>query len=170
MTITKGALFGAVALALTMSGCQQVKPQETAKVDTAAIADTIKAEEKKWSDSFQARPRSLDALIAPYATDAFFIAPGVGPTTGMAAITKAYQEGLKDPNFNISFAADKVDVAASGDLATSHGRFTETYTDPATKKPVSVQGTFITVYRKQADGGWKAVEDWAVADPAAPAG
>lgn len=167
MTISKGALFGAVALALTMPACQQVKPSESAaKVDTAAIADTIKAEEKKWSDSFQASPRSLDALVAPYATDAFFIAPGIGPTTGIAAITKAYEEGLKDPNFNISFAADKVDVAASGDLATSHGRFTETFTDPGTKQKTSVNGTFITVYRKQSDGVWKAVEDWAVADPA----
>jgi ketosteroid isomerase-like protein len=83
----------------------------------------------------------------------------------MAAITKAYEEGLKDPNFNISFAADKVDVAAAGDYAISQGRFTETYTDPATKQAKSDQGSFLTVYKKQSDGSWKAVQDWAVADP-----
>ena len=54
-------------------------------------------------------------------------------------------------------------------MATARGRFTETSTDPATKKSRSGSGTFLTVYRKQSDGSWKAVEDWAVADPA-PAG
>jgi ketosteroid isomerase-like protein len=168
MTISKAALLGAAALALSLSACQKIEQREAgqaAMVDTAAISDAIKADEKKWSDEFQAKPRSLDALVAHYAPDAFFIAPGVGPTTGMAAITKAYEEGLKDPNFNISFAADKVDVAAAGDYAISQGRFTETYTDPATKQAKSDQGSFLTVYKKQSDGSWKAVQDWAVADP-----
>ena len=164
------ALIGAAALALSLSGCEKYdrhEGSEAAKVDTAAISDAIKADEKKWSDAFQAKPRNLEDLVSHYASDAFFIAPGVGPTSGIGDIRKAYEAGLKDPNFNISFAADKVDVAASGDLATSHGRFTETYTDPATKKAKSESGTFLTVYRKQSDGSWKAVEDWAVADPAA---
>jgi ketosteroid isomerase-like protein len=169
MTIYKYALIGAAALALSLSACEKYEKHEAgeaAKVDTAAISDSIKADEKKWSDEFQAKPRSLDALVAHYAPDAFFIAPGVGPTRGMVAITKAYEAGLKDPNFNITFAADKVDVAAAGDYAVSQGRFTETYTDPATKKAASDQGSFLTVYKKQSDGSWKAVQDWAVADPA----
>ena len=168
-THTSLALFGAATLALSLSACDKYERHEAAeaaKVDTAAIADAIKADEKKWSDEFQAKPRSLDALVAHYAPDAFFIAPGVGPTRGMAAITKAYEAGLKDPNFNISFAADRVEVAAAGDYAISEGRFTETYTDPGTKQAKSDQGSFLTVYKKQADESWKVVQDWAVADPA----
>ncbi|MFL6774401.1 MAG: YybH family protein [Sphingomicrobium sp.] len=162
------ALAGAAALALALGGCKYEHGEggHRAKADVAAISDAIKADEKAWSDEFQAKPRSLEALVGHYAPDAFFIAPGVKPTTGIADIRNVYAEGLKDPNFNIRFAADKVDVAASGDLATSHGRFTETYTDPATKQAKSESGTFLTVYRKQNDGSWKAVEDWAVADPA----
>jgi uncharacterized protein (TIGR02246 family) len=164
---TSIVLAGAAALTLSLSGCQKAEaPAGAAKADTAAISEAIKADEKKWSDEFQAKPRSLDALVAHYAPDAFFIAPGVGPTRGMAAITKAYEAGLKDPNFNISFAADKVEVAAAGDYAISEGRFTETYTDPGTKQAKSDQGSFLTVYKKQSDGSWKAVQDWAVADPA----
>jgi len=167
---TSIALAGAAALMLTLSGCQKAQaPAGAAKADTAAIGEAIKADEKAWSDQFQDKARTVDTLTSHYASDAFFLAPGIGPTTGIADIRKAYEAGLKDPNFNISFASDKVDVAESGDLATSHGRFTETYTDPATKKAKSDSGTFLTVYRKQSDGSWKAVEDWAVADPA-PAG
>jgi ketosteroid isomerase-like protein len=79
-----------------------------------------------------------------------------------------YAEGLNDPAFNIRFAADKVEVAQAGDMATSQGRFEETYTDPDSKGPVKVSGSFLTVYKKQADGSWKAVQDWAVADPGKP--
>ena len=89
------------------------------------------------------------------------------PTSGIADIRKVYEEGLKDPNFNFTFAADKVEVAEAGDMAVAQGRFTETYTDPATKQAKSDKGSFLTVYKKQSDGSWKAVQDWAVADPAA---
>jgi ketosteroid isomerase-like protein len=167
---TSIVLAGAAALTLSLSGCQKAEaPAGAAKADTAAISEAIKADEKKWSDEFQDKARNVDTLTSHYASDAFFIAPGIGPTTGIADIRKAYEAGLKDPNFNLSFSADKVDVAESGDMATARGRFTETSTDPATKKSRSGSGTFLTVYRKQSDGSWKAVEDWAVADPA-PAG
>lgn len=159
-------LLGVAAIALTIGGCQRYdKPG--AKADTAAIETAIKADEKKWSDEFQAKPRSLDALIAHYAEDAYFVAPGVKPSNGMAEITKTYQEGLKDPNFNITFGADSVRVAESGDLAVARGRFTETFSDPTTKGPVSHQGSFVTVYKKQADGSWKVVEDLTAVEPAA---
>lgn len=164
------ALLGAAALVVSVSACQKYQSaaggNAVARADTTATVDAIKAEEKKWSDAFQAKSRSVDTLTAPYADDAFFIAPGVGPTKGIADIRKAYEAGLRDPNFNISFAADKVDVAAAGDYAIAQGRFTETYTDPATKQKKSDAGSFLTVYKKQQDGGWKAVQDWAVADPA----
>ena len=159
------ALLGAAAIALT-TGCQNAG--SAGAVDTNAIVTAIKADEKAWSDEFQAKPRNLEALVAHYADDAFFLAPGTKPATGMTEIRSVYAEGLNDPNFNIHFAADKVEVAQAGDLATSQGRFEETYTDPELKKPVKVSGSFLTVYKKQADGSWKAVQDWAVADPGKP--
>jgi ketosteroid isomerase-like protein len=159
-------LLGAAALALSMSGCAKYEHREghEEKADTAAIADAIKADEKKWSDEFQAQPRSLDQLVSHYADDANFVMAGA-KARGMNDIRKLYAEGLKDPNFNLSFAADKVEVAESGDLAVSTGKFTETGTDPATKQAKTQAGSFVTVYKKQADGSWKAIQDWAIADP-----
>ncbi len=163
-------LVGAAALALGIAGCERYEHREGdhhAKVDVGAIKTAITADEKTWSDEFQAKPKSLDALVAHYAPDAYFVAPGLKPTSGIADIRKVYEEGLKDSNFNFTFAADKVEVAEAGDMAVAQGRFTETYTDPATKQAKSDKGSFLTVYKKQSDGSWKAVQDWAVADPAA---
>lgn len=157
-------LAGAAALGLMIGGCQK----QAATADRGSIEALIKADEKKWSDEFQAKPRDSEALVSHYAEDAYFVAPGVKPASGMTEIRKAYAEGLTDPNFNISFAADKVEVAEAGDLATSQGRFDQTYTDPDTGKKVKVSGSFLTVYKKQPDGSWKAVQDWAVADPGKP--
>jgi ketosteroid isomerase-like protein len=159
------ALLGIAALAVMIAGCQQ---KAAGGGDPEATKAAIKADEKKWSDEFQAKPRDLEALVGHYADDADFVAPGVKPASGITEIRKAYSEGLADPNFTISFAADKVEVAEAGDIATSRGRFDETYTDPDSKKPVKVSGSFLTVYKKQQDGGWKAVQDWAVADPGKP--
>ena len=41
-----------------------------------------------------------------------------------------------------------------------------TYTDPATKKPKTESGHYLTVYRKAADGSWQAVEDFITPGPA----
>ena len=52
-------------------------------------------------------------------------------------------------------------------MAYSTAEYTESYTDPATKKPVTIKGTNLSVWKKQAGGGWKLVAD---SNPAAPTG
>jgi uncharacterized protein (TIGR02246 family) len=159
------ALLGIASITLMIAGCQ--KPAAGVG-DPEAIKAAITADEKKWSDEFQAKPQDLEALIAHYSDDADFVAPGSKLISGMTGIRKAYSDGLTDPNFNFKFAADKVDVSQAGDMATARGRFDETYTDPDSQKKVKVSGDFLTVYKKQSDGSWKAVQDWAVADPGKP--
>jgi ketosteroid isomerase-like protein len=164
------ALLGAAALVISVGACQKygnnAAGNAAATADTGAIADAITADEKKWNDEFQAKPMNLDALTAHYANDATFVAPGLKPTTGMADIRKAYGEALKDPNFGITISPGEVDVASGGDYAIAQGHFTESFTDPATKQKKSDGGSYLTVYKKQGDGSWKAIQDWAVADPA----
>ena len=73
---------------------------------------------------------------------------------------------ISDPNFKLSFASDRILVASAGDLATSRGHYTITTTDKATSKPVTSSGTYLTVYKKQGDGAWKAMEDFIIPGPA----
>jgi uncharacterized protein (TIGR02246 family) len=160
------AIIGAAALVLTTSGCKH--HGRGGHADAAAVKDQIRASEKKWNDWFHDKAhRNADAASQFYTDDAFFVGPGVKGTSGIGAIKKAYTDGFKDSNFDISFAADKIHVASSGDLAASRGHFTETYTDPNTKQVKSISGSYLTVYQKQPDGSWKAAEDFAAADPTA---
>lgn len=150
-------LFGSTALALAVSGCQK---QATA-ADPDAVKNAIKADEKKWNEEFKAK--DTEKLVGHYSDDAYFVAPGVN-ADGLTRIRKAYADAMTDPAFTLNFASDKIDVSASADMAYARGHFSEKYTDPKTSKVMTGSGTYVTVYKKQQDGSWKAVEDFAAAD------
>jgi uncharacterized protein (TIGR02246 family) len=142
------AVAGMAAIALGASGCNKVAGAGAS--DAGAVQSAITADQKKWNDQFKSK--DMEGLLSHYADDAFFVAPGVPAADGAMAIRKAYAEGLSDKNFDISIASDK--VASSGDLAYVRGHFTEKYTDPKTSQVMSHTGTYVTVYKKQADGSW----------------
>jgi len=154
------ALFGAAAIALTIGGCSK-------SGGTAASADSvkqaIKADEAKWNQQFKSK--DTEALVGHYADDAFFYATGEAPADGSTAIRQIYATASTDPAFEVHFASDKIDVAGSGDFAYARGKFDEKYTDKKTGKVMTGSGPYITVYKKQDDGSWKAVEDFAAIDP-----
>lgn len=156
------ALAGLAALATTVAGCEKYGASGGA-ASTDSVKAAIKADEKSWNEQFKSK--DLEGLIGHYAEDAYFVAPGVKPASGSMAIRKAYADATADQSFELNFASDKIDVAASGDLAYARGHFSEKYTDPKTQKIMTDSGSYLTVYKKQADGSWKAIEDFAAADP-----
>jgi uncharacterized protein (TIGR02246 family) len=115
--------------------------------------------------SFQSKDPAK--MGADYASDATFMISGHPPISGADNIRKSLGEMAKDPGFKIDFANKKTDVASSGDLAYTEGTYSVGMTDPKTKKVMTEKGTYVTVFRKQSDGSWKAVED--VASPSGPA-
>lgn len=151
------ALLGAMATALLAGGCNK---DGGSNGDPAAVQNAIKADQVKWNDDFKAK--NLEGLLSHYSDDAFLVAPGV-QASGSTAIRKAYSGALADNYFSVQFASDKIDVG--GDLAYARGQFTEKHEDQKTAKIITDSGSYLTVYKKQADGSWKAVEDFAAADP-----
>ena len=149
------------ASALAACGGTPDKP----RFNSARVVDAIRTDEVHWNADW----KSGDAgkIVAHYAADAVVMDTEQAPDTGIEAIRADVQKTIDDPGFTLTFSSDKVDVAASGDLAASRGTFTETATDPATKAVTKTTGTFVTVYKPQADGAWKAV--WDISTPGAPA-
>ena len=78
---------------------------------------------------------------------------------GKQAILAGMKPELGDPNFSLIFSPAKVEIARSGDIAYSQGRFKYTTTDPKTGRVVGQEGSYVEVYKKQADGTWKVEED-----------
>ncbi|MFD9669925.1 YybH family protein [Rhodococcus sp. NPDC059968] len=97
-----------------------------------------------------------------YAPDAVLATPGRPAARGGEAVSKAIRTDSADPNFTISPSNEKTEVAGSGDLAYRRGTLTITYTNPQTNQAENAAATYLTVFRKQADGSWKVVEDFEV--------
>jgi uncharacterized protein (TIGR02246 family) len=149
-------------LALVTSCAQAPQSPDTHDADVQALKDN----EAQWNKDYQAK--DLEKIAAHYADDAVLIAPGTQPAIGKDAIHSALKQMVADNALSLSFQADRVDVAKSGDVGYTQGSYTLTLTDSATKKPINDKGSYVTVYKKQADGSWKAVSD--IASSATPPG
>jgi len=90
--------------------------------------------------------------------------PGLAAASGKDEIQKMLQGMVSDPALDLKFEASKIEVANSGDLGYTRGTYTVTMTYSQTKKPIHDHGSYVTTYRKQADGSWKAVADIATSE------
>ena len=152
---TKAALL--TALALGLAACNPATDKPT-KVDTAAEEAAIRAKETAWMDAYN--KHDAKGIADQYEEDASLAANGMKLMTDSVGRSLFLDGMAKDPALKVDFASDRIIVAASGELASSRGHYTMTYTDPATKQPKTETGSYLTVYRKAADGSWKAVEDF----------
>jgi uncharacterized protein (TIGR02246 family) len=157
------AWCGAGVLTLLLMGCNQTAP-DTHDADVKALKDN----EMQWNQDYAAK--DADKLVAHYADDAVLMVPGTPPTSGKDSIRKALQQMTTDPALSLKFEPSTVEVAKSGDLAYTQGSYNLTVTDPNSKQVVHDHGSYVTTYRKQSDGSWKAVADIATSEvpPSAP--
>ncbi len=162
MTRRLFALSILAVVAVTMSCAQAPKPADTHDADVQALKD-IEAQANK---DYQAK--DLDKLVGFYTDDAVLMAPGTAPAVGKDAIRSGLKQMVADPALSLKFEATRVEVASGGDMAYTQGSYTMTMMDPSTKKPINDKGSYVTVYKKQADGSWKAVSD--IASSATPPG
>jgi uncharacterized protein (TIGR02246 family) len=155
------ALCGLAVLGGLLVGCNQAPP-DTRQADVQVLKDN----EAQWNQDYVSK--DVDKLVAHYADDAVLMAPGMPPSSGKDAIRKVLQEMMADPALSLKFQASKVEVARSGDLGYTQGSYTLTMTDPNTKQVINDHGSYVTTYRKQADGSWKAVADIATSEVPPP--
>jgi uncharacterized protein (TIGR02246 family) len=157
------ALPAAAVLAMLLTGCSETTA-DTRDADTKAL----KALETQWNQDFASK--NAGKLAAYYADDAVLMTPGEPASSGKDAIRKALTEMVSDPALTLKFQASKVEVAKAGDLAYTQGSYTMTFTEPRSKQVINDRGSYVTTFRKQADGAWKAVADIATSQtpPAAP--
>jgi ketosteroid isomerase-like protein len=158
----KAATALLIAAALGMAACKPTA--DHAKVDVAAVEQAIRAKETAWMAAYNRH--DADGLAGQYEADASLASSGAALMTN-AGSRNAFLKGFaSDPALKVDFASDRIIVAASGDLASSRGHYTMTFTDPATKLVRTEKGHYLTVYRKGEDGNWNAIEDFTTPGPA----
>lgn len=107
------------------------------------------AADSAWAET----PKDIDAFVSYFAPDATIYVPGMPAVTGTEAIREAFTEMSAAPGFSITWKAAKADVSEAGDVGYTTGTYTSTMSG------TTEQGKYVTVWKKDASGDWKVVED-----------
>lgn len=159
-----------IALAAAAGGSYWVKshnkPVALATPEQSAAA--VKDADMKWSQAAQAH--DLAAVDSYYADDAAVLPANAEMITNKAGASKFWMDHLTK-NVDVSWTPMYVEAAKSGDMVYDLGSYTM-ITRPAKGKGATVtdHGKYMAVWKKQADGSWKAEADaWNTDLPAAGA-
>jgi uncharacterized protein (TIGR02246 family) len=150
-------LLYVLSVAAALAACSSPSSQSGQPADTrAADADAIRAADAEWGKAMQAK--DVDKSISFYAEDAILLGDKAPAMTGRENIRKEFQTMLSQPSGTVAFTNAGVEVARSGDIAWDYGTYKYAGIDKS-GKPMSVTGKYLTVWKKQSDGTWKAVGD-----------
>jgi uncharacterized protein (TIGR02246 family) len=124
--------------------------------DTRAADETaIREASREWSDAETAK--NLEKCVSFYAEDGERFATGSPLVAGAAALRKEWEKYLAAPG-TFNWTTSKVEVARSGDLAYETGVFVIKSPDK-NQQTKTVNGKYVLVWKKLADGKWKVVAD-----------
>ena len=127
----------------------------------AARAALLEADEQFAAATVTQR---LEGFLSFFADNATLL-PKNGPVIiGKQAIREHYARIFADPDFSLTWAPFKADVAASGDLGYTVGTYEVTQGANGARQ-VS-RGKYNMVWKKQAGGEWKVVTDIGVSEEA----
>ena len=152
-TFRFGLSYGFVALVIAGSAaCAPAEPPDSRAQDEAAIRQV----EEKWSSSINSK--DVATFIANYAPDAVVMVPNAPIAATPDAIRTAITGMLALPGLDMTFQTGAIVVAKSGDVGYSYGTYSLSLTGPH-GQPIQDKGKYVTTWKKQADGSWKASAD-----------
>jgi len=124
-------------------------------------AGHLRAADRSYSAALA--KRDLNAAAGAFAADGRFFAPNFPAATTRAAIRKQLGGMFAVPGMNINCVAGLIQVAKSGDVGFTSGRYTTSWTSEA-GKPAIEHGNYVTVWKREPGGTWKVVLDTFASD------
>jgi ketosteroid isomerase-like protein len=148
--IRRPTFLGYAVLTLALPACQRPVP--------AADAGQMRAELLQAERNFAAASArsGVEAWVAAFDSNGAEISSG-GVVRGSAAIRAHMTPQLADTAVLLSWAPDTSDASISGDLGYTIGRWK--LTPRARPDSALAHGTYVTIWKRQANGAWKAVVD-----------
>jgi ketosteroid isomerase-like protein len=149
----KTSLVLAALLAFLPSGLRADTPLATYK------AELLKADTQFCKQA--AKVGILQAFLDVSTTETRILPE---PGKGLAAVRSGYKD--TPVTASLTWKPSEAEVSSSGDLGYTWGRYE--YRDKAADgRSVVETGSYVTIWRRQADGSWKVVLDGGTPDPKA---
>lgn len=112
--------------------------------------------DEEWSAA--AGKRDVEKVASYYAEDAVAYPPNEPVCVGREAAKKVWAAYFSEPSFNISWKSTHAEMATSGEIGFTSGTYEDSFKGPDGNL-VHETGKFLCVWKKQADGSWKAIHD-----------
>jgi len=138
-------------LAVTVVSAGAVFAQASGTVEEAVLAA-----DAAWEKAYSAK--DVEKSVAFFDEQGSMLPSNAPVLNGKDAITKSLASAFKIPDYTLTWHANKVGVAASGELGYTSGTY-EFVAKEASGKTISDKGKYLTVWKKQPDGSWKVLLD-----------
>ena len=125
-------------------------------IDLRAENLAVSRADTDMSDATSAR--DLERFTAHLADDVIFVPEGAPLAVGAAGVAALWADLFKDGGPSLTWRPTLSYVATSGDLAYTEGEFLSK-AKASDGKEASRTGRYVSVWRKQLDGTWRAVLD-----------
>ena len=126
-------------------------------VNVPASTEVLLQRDRAWAALADANG-PVDSVVAYWTSDAQVVLPGQPIVAGTTAIREMIAATRSIPGFHISWTPDSAVVSSTGDLGYTYG--TNRITAPDSSGVLrTMEGRYITVWRKEPDGLWHCVFD-----------
>lgn len=119
-------------------------------------SDALLAADAAWMKVYAAK--DLEKSVAFFDNEGSMLPSNAPSATGKDALTKLIGSAFATPDYTLSWHANRVGVARSGELGYTSGTYDFSMKD-ASGKTISDKGKYLTVWKKEADGTWKVLVD-----------
>jgi ketosteroid isomerase-like protein len=127
-----------------------------ANPDPAAVRASLIAADEEFAAATAAH--GIEGWMGAFDSTAIQMDPDKPFTPGTAFIRNAMTPVFADTSFSLTWQPTMAFASADGDLGYTLGTWQSTHYTAAGAAQVST-GKYITIWRKQVDGGWKVVFD-----------
>ncbi len=147
----KHCCIGLSALtAVLLAGCG-------ATVDIEAERASLLEADRAWGQA-ASEGTDVERMVAGWTDDARLWAPGEPVVEGKQALREMVAASMEIPGFSVSWEPLDAEVAPGGGMGYTTGR--NRFTVPGEDgNLMTIEGRYVTVWRKEPDGAWRCVID-----------
>lgn len=140
-------------------GCapQPAAPPPELVIDLEAERSSLMAADLAWSQAYSTSEEPADVFAGNVVDDSYLLPPGAPMVRGKVNI-REFIAGLEaSPEFSVSWSPTAATVSADGDMGYTVGGYQMTMAPEGA--PTQIDGKYLTVWKKQADGSWMVSAD-----------
>lgn len=127
------------------------------EIDMEAERNALLGVDRAWFEAYSNSNSPADVFAEKVADDGTLLPPGAPLAQGREAVREAIAALEAMPGFSVTWSPTEAQVGSGGDLGLTMGSYEMKMESP--EGPIRIEGKYLTVWKKQADGTWMVTAD-----------